>query len=238
MTATTAFPSPATSRLFFVVDRSSKTRFLVDTGAAVSVLPASSSDRRGNAIYHLMAVNNSAIPVYHEKLLTLNLGLRKVFPWVFRVAAVSHAILGADFLHHFALSVDVSRRLLVDTQTRLSAHAIPAAPHLAAGVSGTSLPPTSLPISELLRQFPTLTQPPDWTKSVKHDVVHFIETTGPPVFSRSRQLSPEKLKIGKAEFQHMLDIGIARPSSASWSSALHMVPKKTGGRAETTAPST
>ncbi|XP_064468962.1 uncharacterized protein LOC135383442 [Ornithodoros turicata] len=174
-----------------------------------------------------MAVNNTAIPVYHEKLLTVSLGLRRDFPWLFLVAGVSQAIIGADFLHHFRLSVDVSRRLLVDGCTNLSVRAISAPPPNEPFI-GASLPTVSPPFHDLLRQFPSLTQQPDWTLPVRHDVVHHIETKGPPAFCRPRPLGPEKMKIARAEFQHMLDIGIARPSSASWSSALHMVPKKTG----------
>ncbi|XP_064470176.1 uncharacterized protein LOC135384925 [Ornithodoros turicata] len=72
-------------------------------------------------------------------------------------------------------------------------------------------------------------EPPDWSQSVAHDVVHYINTTGAPVFARPRRLAPEKLKIARSEFDHMLAMGVARPSSSDWSSALHMVPKKTGG---------
>ena len=35
--------------------------------------------------------------------------------------------------------------------------------------------------------------------------------------------------IASREFEHMLQLGIIRPSSSCWSSALHMVPKKTPG---------
>ena len=42
----TGVPSqPHTSRLFFISDRSSGLRFLVDTGAEVSVIPPSRTDR-------------------------------------------------------------------------------------------------------------------------------------------------------------------------------------------------
>ena len=46
--------------------------------------------------------------------------------------------------------------------------------------------------------------------------------------ARTRRLPPERLTIARSEFDHMLELGIIRPSSSNWSSALHMVPKKTG----------
>ncbi len=56
-----------------------------------------------------------------------------------------------------------------------------------------------------------------------------IRTNGPAQFSHFRRLAPEKLKIAQAEFQHMLNFGIVRPSESSWASALHMVPKAKAG---------
>ena len=47
--------------------------------------------------------------------------------------------------------------------------------------------------------------------------------------SRTRRLAPERLEIARKEFQHMLELGIIRPSSSSWSSPLHLIPKKTPG---------
>ena len=46
--------------------------------------------------------------------------------------------------------------------------------------------------------------------------------------ARPRRLSSDKLHIAKAEFNHMHDLGIIRPSKSPWSSPLHMVPKKNG----------
>ena len=62
---------------------------------------------------------------------------------------------------------------------------------------------------------------------IKHQVTHRILTKGPPVYARTRRLPPERLVIAQNEFDHMLKLGIIRPSSSAWASALHMVPKKT-----------
>jgi len=49
-------------------------------------------------------------------LLTLNLG-RRVFKWKFCIVDVLHPILGADFLGHFALLVDLKNKRLIDNIT-------------------------------------------------------------------------------------------------------------------------
>ena len=56
-----------------------------------------------------------------------------------------------------------------------------------------------------------------------------LPTVGPPVSARPRRLASERLTIAKAEFDHMLQLGIIRPSKSSWSSSLHMIPKATRG---------
>ena len=102
------------------MDKSSGYRLLVDTGAEVSVLPPSRSDRKhAGEGCNLLAVNGSAIATYGERSLTLDLGLRRTFRWVFIIANVQSAILGADFLRHYSLLVDMKHSRLVDAITQL-----------------------------------------------------------------------------------------------------------------------
>ena len=216
------------SRLFFVTDRTSGRRLLVDTGAEVSAIPRLTSNC---SLFHvgvaLQAVNNSAIATFGDCPLTLNLGLRRAFHWVFIVADVKHAILGADFLRHFNLLVDVRHCLLVDNTTQLQV----------SGISTKELSPSPTVCrpeaqdvySALLEEFPSLLQSPTLDRPVAHSVTHHITTTGPPVSARPRRLSPERLQIARQEFDNMLKLGIIRPSSSCWASPLHMVPKKTPG---------
>lgn len=54
-----------------------------------------------------------------------------------------------------------------------------------------------------------------------------IITRAPPVHCKPRRHAPKKLKVSQNEFVHLLQPGIACPSSSPLSSALHMVPNKT-----------
>nr|VZI20414.1 unnamed protein product [Spirometra erinaceieuropaei] len=153
---------------FYVCDTATRRRFLVDNGAQISVVPPTAADRRfPSPGLHLQAANCSPISTFGSLSLTLNIGLRRSFTWIFVIADVPHAILGLDFLTEFDLVVDRRRARLLD------------------------------------------------------------RTTGPPVFARPRRLAPERFQAAKTEFEHMLQLGIIRPSESPWSSPLHMIPKAT-----------
>ncbi|PIK50429.1 hypothetical protein BSL78_12668 [Apostichopus japonicus] len=159
--------------------------------------------------------------------LTLDLGLRRTCRWVFIIAEVTGPILGVDFLHHFGLLVDLRRYKLVDSTTNFSisgsvANVSPVSPSL-------SSVGASAPYHEILARFPNISKPCFLERSVKHGITHHIETKGAPTVARPRRLAPDRLKIAKQEFEHMLQLGIIRPSSSPWASPLHMVPKKTPG---------
>ena len=142
-------------------------------------------------------------------------------------ADVRHPILGADFLHHFGLSVDIRQTSLVDNMTQLQVLGLSTSTES----DCPSLPSfgSQNPFAAVFNEFPNILRPHSAQQPCQHTVTHHITTTGPPVSARPRRLPPDRLAVAKREFHHMLDLGIVRPSSSSWSSPLHMVPKKSPG---------
>ena len=156
--------------------------------------------------------------------MTLDIGLHCSYLWIFIIVDIPIPILGADFLAHFGLRVDIHNRQLINTITGF---------HLRGIQSTTPSPrpifhyPASTPYTDLLRQFHDISRPRYDASTIKHSVTQHIRTTGPSVFYRPRRLAPDRLKIAKSEFYHMLQLGIIRASDSSWSSPPHMVPRPT-----------
>ncbi|XP_062714514.1 uncharacterized protein LOC134291155 [Aedes albopictus] len=187
-------------------------QFLIDTGADVSVVPRGSScSNVKHTTMRLFAANGMPIHVYGEALLKVNLGLRREFLWTFLIADVTTGIIGADFICNFDLLIDLKRNRLIDNTTRLES------PGFLAQTCEYSIRTFSSisPFAELLAEYPTITRlAPAGTVS-KSTIVHRIETTGQPVFARPRRLSPDKLEAARAEFEHLMKLGICRPSSSN-----------------------
>ena len=222
----------SSSRLFCVTDAHTQTRFLVDTASEVSAIPPSFSDHtqtpdKPNKLT-LMAVNDTPIRTYSKRSLTLNLGLRRSLPWIFNITAcIQKPVLGADFLRHFRLLVDVQQHRLIDTATHLHIQGILSSdPSPSPGICPKGV---NDPYLNLLSEFPSLTNVCLPNSTISHDITHHIETTGPSVSARPRHLPPDCLRVEKLEFEHMMQLGIICPSSSAWSSPLHMVPKKSPG---------
>ena len=212
------------SPLFYVTDRNSKIRFLVDTGAQISIISATNADKRNHpAALKLQAVNGSEINTYGIIPLTLNLGMRREFTWNFIIADTPSSILGIDFLQKFDLLVDSRNFQLKDAVTNLTINGVKT---LQCSIKPSIPPCPNQQYSDILSRFPELLNSSNLTAPVKHLVTHHIVTSGPPVSKKPRRLGPDALRRAKAHFDQMMKLGIVRPSSSNWSSPLHMVPPR------------
>lgn len=171
----------------------------------------------------IFAANGTRIHSYGERVLTLDLSLRRAFTWEFLIADVQQAILGADFIRHFHLLVDLWSRQLIDGTTQL---------YTVGSISICLTPSLSLvsqhnPYKAVLQEFIGVTRPMR-TQEPKHSVQHHIVTQGPAVAERARRLSPVRARAARQEFERLLAEGISEQSSSNWASPLHMVRKKDG----------
>jgi hypothetical protein len=107
----------ASGQLVFITDQLSQRRYLVNTGAAFSIFPHSSSSPACSPA--LSGPVGQHIPCWGERQLTLSFN-DKQFSCSFLLAAVKFPIIGADFLHHFQLLVDLAGNKLVDTVSQQS----------------------------------------------------------------------------------------------------------------------
>ncbi|XP_060809920.1 uncharacterized protein LOC132904015 [Amyelois transitella] len=215
------------SRRLCINDRKSGLNFLVDTGADVSVLPISVAKRfinNNQECITLFAANGAKMQTYGTVTLSLDFKLRRDFQWTFVVTTVKQPILGSDFLGHYKLLVDVDARSLIDKLTNLK---VVATIELSTETSVKTINENH-PYHDLLSLFPDIFRPMSFKEPPQHSVVHYIETTGPPVHAKARPLPPERYIKVKNEFKRMQELGICRPSKSPWASALHVVPKKDG----------
>ncbi|GBO13151.1 Transposon Ty3-I Gag-Pol polyprotein, partial [Araneus ventricosus] len=208
-------------------DRPSGLNFLVDTGADISVVPPSSAERcKPKSLLNLLAANGTKINTYGTRNLSLNIGLRRIFPWSFIIADVSRPILGADFLTHYGIIIDLKSKCLKDQQTTLTS----------TGKISTDNTPSitalklSLNFNDLIREYNDIFDDVERSpiKVQSHNVTHVIQAKGPPVGAKARRLAPDKLIAAKQEFQNLIHKGICSPSTSCWASPLVMVKKSDG----------
>ena len=176
-------------------------------------------------MFTLSAANGSRINEYGYRTVPVRLFDRS-FSWRFCLADVRRPLLGADFLRHHGLLVDVANERLVDPKCLASAQMRPSStdvPQIG------SLALESSPWAKLLARFPSLTTPV-FNATPKHTVEHFIHTSSAPPTVRLRPLSPQHLQLAKAEFSKLVKLGICRRSSSRYRSNLVMVNKSDGSK--------
>jgi hypothetical protein len=122
---------------------------------------------------------------------------------------VARPLLGADFLAHHHLLVDVANQRLVDTDsfTLVPLHVVSPTETVRIHLCQTTDPSYDAIINEFSSVFKQELHPFPGT-AAKHGIFHHIKTTGPPVHSKFRRLHPDRNRIAKAAFEEMEKMGI------------------------------
>lgn len=181
------------------------TKFLIDSGSDVSVLPATFRAQEPSE-HKLYAANNTTIHTYGTKIITISLGLRRNFTWKFIIASTDNAIIGADFLHNFDLVIDLHKGKLIDGKTKLSV----AGNRVKTITKSLCTVAPHIKFRDILKKFPEVTnfntKPTSTLNSNEIKTFHFIETKGPPVhaglptWAIYRQMGDFKLDDGDKFF--------------------------------------
>ena len=128
------------------------------------------------------------------------------------------AILGLDFLTHFAMSIDLHRGLLIHSgvSTQFST--------ATSSISGVNVVRSESSFLRILRESPEITDVNLASCTTKHGVECYnINTSGPPIRTPPRRLSPEKLRVAKQYFDVMCAAGICRRSIRVFISQLAVI---------------
>ena len=139
-------------------------------------------------------------------------------------------------MEHFQILLNPPRRLMTlpethektstlsTTSTKLTEHEAVAELH--------RLIPTAQTVSSLenlFSQYPPVFEVDNFHRSTRHQILYHIWTGGPPVCSKVRRLSPEKLDVLKSELQKFLGLVVIEPTESPYVSPVHLVPKKNLG---------
>ena len=153
----------------------------MDSGADVSVFPASPAQKCLPSTSRLLAANGTSIPTFGSRDIFLALpGLNVVHS--FLLADVRTPILGTDFFKKNYLVIDIPRRRLVRDSAAPSSSATVVKARAADFLSGLCGLRAPSSIDEVFAAFPAVTSPsPVYNSTVpaKHGISHTIPTSGP-----------------------------------------------------------
>ena len=198
-------------------------RYLLDTGASVSLIPKEPNDK-ADPDYFLKAANGSMIQTYGKQTIELDLGLGLPMKHKFIKGDVTEGILGADFMVKHGIILDMKRRTVTQESTGI---------RKTLNASGSTeiyniTEPHCEEAEELLAKYPGLIPKPGEPLGTPPDVgiEHEIDIVGRPPAMRARRLNPRMLEAAKEHFEEMLKNGVVEESSAPYASPLHVVEKK------------
>ena len=195
--------------------------FLVDSGAERSVIPSSlvPSSLILPSTTKLTGVDGKNLATFGHMHTSVSVkSLRRNFQVNF-IVTKTRAILGADFLTDNSLILNMKKQVLIDPLTNMSTSLMKSSSENAICIS------VQMNSNNFIKEnYPQLISAPNYSYLPQNfDVTHRIETTGSPLYSKPRMLSPLKFKAAKEEFDKLLTLKIVRPSCSPWASPLLLV---------------
>lgn len=212
----------------FVKDPTTGYIFCVDSGSDVTAIPPTSVICEDDTQFQLYAANGTPIRTFGTKLCNFDLNLKRKMPWRAIVANVRTPILGADFLKHYGLLIDLKNRCLIDNKTNNKSFG--EVRPVNGYVHDITTVPMSHRYSDLLHEFSDLSRPKTAKDPVQHNIRHTITTKGPPISAKFRRLDPERLKVARDEFRKLMDLGYIRPSKSPYASPIVVTKKIKDGQ--------
>ena len=145
----------STTCLPVIKDQVSKRDILIDTGAQVTLWPATPTElsQVPDDSISLVAANKTKIPAFGKRQMCFQFGSRK-YTWTVIIAKVFHPLIGSDFLRHYKLLVDVANKQLLQMDS-LTSHRFRAGQPTTADILHVSRA-VSDPFTPILRAYPTL----------------------------------------------------------------------------------
>ena len=199
-------------------------RFLVDTGADVSALPANFKSYAFPLDVKLTAANNTPIRSYGCVATTLSFSnLHRAFKAKFVVADVTTPILGADFFKENRLLIDVNNRKLLDAETKLSINLCHCNTLKTQKNALSTIDPALLDILQSNAAVFDVHAP----RPVP-SITFTIDNSEVPKAARPYRLSPDKVLAAKHEIQKEIELGRMKRSSSQYASPFFPVRKPDG----------
>ena len=175
----------------------------------------------------LLTVDSSSVLCSGSRIFPLRFGSCS-FDWMFQLAPVSVPILGADFLCHHNLLLDVANQKVYSNSSPGSpAISLTSSPPPSSSSLRSSLLSTPKCVFDLILEFSDVLSTDSFTASLPHHPIrhHLLTKPGPLVFAKSCHLNREKLATAKAEFSAMEKASIIDCSTSPSASPLHMFKK-------------
>ena len=220
------------SPLLFIHDSCHDINFLIDAGASYSIVSSHVIDNSksfNTGTYHVSTIGGGTLKINGQLKTQINLGFSQLFDYDFVIAALPYGIIGADFLRHFNLCVDLNAQTLFKSHDKKK-FVSPIDEGVASEFTAQSSQASDTSILEKLKsQFPQVFEQATCFQKIKHSVVAHMETnTEVPVWYRSRRLAPDKFKALKREIKRLVTQGILPESHSPWTSPIVMVKKPSG----------